>query len=624
MTESLKTHPDGPDYNKNLVGNSHSLSQILEDVRRRAQGGEAFFADRYFTNGMSESDQVDLIYGEFLMLLELGKEPDRQDYLTHFPQHREALERQFAFEECLGKENHISSETTLPYSLGDTWTEDSDVPQFIGKFVVVSRLGDGGQASVYRAVHPELKHEVVIKWSKTVLNKSSYDLIIAEGQTLAGLKHPALARVHDVGMHQGRPFLISEYVRGRTLDVYLREAKHSTEELAFMFSKIAEGLASAHRRGIIHLDIKPANIIIDEAGEPRLIDFGMSVTRDAFHEADWQRGMIRGTLGYMAPEQVPGDLDRIGTRTDIFNLGATLFFACTGEPPYSEQPLGEMLQQISDNQWQRELLHEHTECSALFPIILRSMDCDAEQRFQSCEELAASLKAVATRPRRVRQYCGTLLLACVVLMVCAIAYARTPGKSPEEGTQQGLLSSANDSFPIRINLDVVHEGRYLPFTERAPLHSGDKLRITSKIPAGHHASLFALNASGKVKLLQSYPASNYSSELRFPEGPSTAVPLTGPSGSEVLILCLRRKAPIIESDVERYEKSLGPPPAIPQMTVLAADQKRVFSIQSGRDFGAPEQVDSPEDAMTDYLEHLRQTIHADFDSLAAIAFHHAQ
>jgi serine/threonine protein kinase len=204
-------------------------------------------------------------------------------------------------------------------------------PTAIGKYLVVGELGRGGQAQVFRALHPTLGRDVAIKWSHHAAGQDSLNLLLREGKVLSEFDHPAIVRVFDLDVHEGRPFLVMEYVRGSDLEQYAGRHSFSPRQAAALVARLARGLAVAHARGIIHQDIKPGNILVDEAGQPRLSDFGL-----ARWEHQWAKDNSQqpsgGTLGYMAPEQL-ADSNAVSAASDTFALGGVLYYLLTGQCP---------------------------------------------------------------------------------------------------------------------------------------------------------------------------------------------------------------------------------------------------------------------------------------------------
>ena len=156
-------------------------------------------------------------------------------------------------------------------------------PESIGRYRIVGELDSGGQALVYRAVHPTLPRDVAIKIAHdpSPIDRS---LLKGDAELLCELDHPNLVRVHDLDLHEGRPFVVMEFVRGRNLQQVAEQSLPSPYQAAAWVAEIARALDYVHRRGVVHQDIKPKNILIDESGRPRLIDFGVARWRHAWSE----------------------------------------------------------------------------------------------------------------------------------------------------------------------------------------------------------------------------------------------------------------------------------------------------------------------------------------------------
>ena len=258
-------------------------------------------------------------------------------------------------------------------------------PTRIGKYLVVGELGKGGQGLVFRGLHPTLNRDVAIKWSLRPLSSAdgNEDRLGAEGKMLAQLDHPGIVRVFDLDTHQGRPFLVMEFVRGCDLAQYVRQQPLGPDAAARLVAEVARAVQAAHRQGITHQDIKPQNILIDEAGRPRLSDFGIARLRDLWAvEADQPIG---GTLGYMAPEQLAGDPDRIGPRSDVYALGGVLYFLLTGQEPRMEsRDMAKIARQVLHGELDETRLAESSAPERLKNVCRKALAPKPEDRYRSC------------------------------------------------------------------------------------------------------------------------------------------------------------------------------------------------------------------------------------------------
>jgi eukaryotic-like serine/threonine-protein kinase len=202
---------------------------------------------------------------------------------------------------------------------------------------VVGRFAQGGQAEVYRVVHPQFHQDRVLKLAKEPVGLDGRCEIIEEGKILSELEHRHLVRVYDLDFLGDRPYLVMEYIRGRNLEQFAKEEHVTPRVAAALVAKVAGAAFFAHRRGIVHRDIKPKNILVDEAGEPRLIDFGMARLRTAWSDDGNEHD--GGTFAFMPPEQArfesPEDRQKVGPRSDVFALGAVLYFLLTGRAPFT-------------------------------------------------------------------------------------------------------------------------------------------------------------------------------------------------------------------------------------------------------------------------------------------------
>jgi hypothetical protein len=293
----------------------------------------------------------------------------------------------------------------------------------IGKYVIIGQLDEGGQGLVYRAAHADLHHDAVIKLARRPLADGDPDLLRNDGQMLAGLRHENLVQVYDMGVHEGRPFLAIEFVRGCTLEQRAAQRRYPPREAASVVARLAGAVAYLDARGIVHQDIKPRNILIDETGRPRLIDFGLARLHDIW--SGGAVGPVGGTYAYMAPEQARGEVDQIGPATDVFALGGVLYFLLTGRAPNEGRDAGPLLERARRGLVDRAALSAPGIPSRLARIARKALATDPRER-PSAGELAADLERFARGPsRRIALAAG---LAVPLAAVGALWWGRGGGR----------------------------------------------------------------------------------------------------------------------------------------------------------------------------------------------------
>jgi serine/threonine-protein kinase len=265
--------------------------------------------------------------------------------------------------------------------------------QRIGRYEVVETLGKGGMGVVYRARDPELGRDVAIK---VVLAWAQYDpdameRFNREARVVAQLQHPHIVTVFDAGRTEDDlPYFVMEYLEGTDLGEVLGMAGTLAPSRALRYAlQVCDGLSYAHAREIVHRDIKPANLLITPDDSLKIVDFG--IARLAGSQITGT-GMSLGTPLYMAPEQVAGK--QVDHRADVFALGGVLYTLLAGESPFEAPTLGGICHKI-ETQAPRSLSERGLDIPRrLEAIILRSLEKDPAERYQSAEALAADLRSV--------------------------------------------------------------------------------------------------------------------------------------------------------------------------------------------------------------------------------------
>lgn len=260
----------------------------------------------------------------------------------------------------------------------------------LGPYRILEQAGAGGMATVYKAYHAAMDRYVAIKVLPEHLARDAgfRARFEREARTIARLEHRYILPVHDVGEQDGIPYMVMRYIDSGDLNHLIASKSMTIGQGATLVAHVAEALAYAHRQGIIHRDVKPANILISRDGDPLLTDFGIAkIYADSVQLTG--EGMMVGTPTYMAPEQFKASA--VDGRADIYSLGVVLYQSLTGEPPFvAETPLAVALMHVHNPLRPPRQLNPNIP-ESLERIILRAMAKNPDDRFQTADELSHAL-----------------------------------------------------------------------------------------------------------------------------------------------------------------------------------------------------------------------------------------
>jgi tRNA A-37 threonylcarbamoyl transferase component Bud32 len=382
-----------------------------------------------------------------------------------------------------------------------------DTPQQIGRYKVLSVLDRGGQAWVFRVMHPTIHKEMVLKLARRAALGEHDDRLVAEARVLSDFDHPSIARVYDLDYCQeppleGHPFVVMELVRGRTLMQYVRDHPVDWREAARLVAQVARAVAEAHRRGITHRDISSRNILIDDIGRPRLIDFGLARLEGAWATTSEASGTVAGTPAFMAPEQAEARLEEIGPRTDVYALGAVLRWVL------KERPVAAIPDSI-----QRVI----TKATAQKPA----------NRYATADELAESLERLAVPVNRWKWLAGVSIaaFAAAIVLWTFLRPPRTP--------------------PVPPLSDIVHVSEREPLTSYLPLDSKRNVYLGLDVPKGLVPVAVWIDPRGTVELANPRLAPAAPVDRRFDRwecwrDSKSHLDPNDPSGTQFVIACARK------------------------------------------------------------------------------------
>ncbi len=346
----------------------------------------------------------------------------------------------------------------------------------IGPYRILGLLGEGGMGRVYLAqqIHPQ--RQVALKVVRG-LSASVVDRMRREIEVLAQLEHPGIARLYAAGESRiddvDVPWLALEYVRGVDLVRHVQEKDLDLVARLHLLIEVARAVHYAHERGFIHRDLKPGNILVDEEGHPKVLDFGIARLREDGTQGLTQDGQVLGTLPYMSAEQLAGDSSRIDARSDVYSLGVLAYELIAGRLPHprlNTSTIFEALDILRHDTPPRLATISPTARGDLDTVIMKSLAAEREQRYASAADWADDLqriiehRPIMARPltriyrasrfvRRHRLLTAAMVSIVVVLTVASIVslrFALAEQHARAEADQRARESAAVSSFLERM------------------------------------------------------------------------------------------------------------------------------------------------------------------------------
>ncbi len=434
---------------------------------------ESSRTDRY-------TDRVESVLAEYYDALEVGETPDLDALCGGDEKLLAAVTRLVRRESELEATLSATVEPQLP-------PVDGRQPASFGEFEVRELLGEGGAGLVYRAYDRSLEREVALKVLRPERRDERHRLRFRqEAAITAALEHPAIVPIYAVGEEQGLGYMAMKLLSGPAL--HQLPDRLSPIRTAELGARIADALHEAHRAGVVHRDVKPSNVILD--GEtPYILDFGLA--RASGNPTLTQEGAVPGTLAYMSPEQLRGRGD-LGPSTDVYSLGATLYEAISGKPPFDTEPTRLMREICEADPAPLGLSGSDVD---LDTIIRRAMEKDPRRRFADAAEMAAELRrfargqSIQSRPpgftsrtvRFVRRHRVTSLLSGLIVLTFVVSGSVHLAREARAREAVRMRCDAIDSALGRGEMVVA--GRMLESLEREGRGEARVLELRSSVDA---------------------------------------------------------------------------------------------------------------------------------------------
>jgi tetratricopeptide (TPR) repeat protein len=340
-----------------------------------------------------------------------------------------------------------------------------ELPAVFGGCKIIRQLGSGAMGVVWEAEQQEPKRRVAIKVLASGLPSSTLlRRFRGESDALALLRHPGIAQVYDSGvdfaMGRSTPYIIMELVEGKPLTEFAKQAKLGIQDRLTLAALVCDAVEHAHQRGVIHRDLKPSNILVDESGQPRVLDFGISHITDADIESTrvTEVGQLLGTIAYMSPEQAGGTPENVDTRSDVYGLGVVIYELLAGRLPHetSTVSLLEAVRTIQEESPDKLSRADTKFRGDIETIVAKAIQKEKNDRYQSAGELAEDIRrhlqnqpivahppsAVYQAKKFVRRHKGLVTSMVLVLVSLVAGLIATSAALRRESVHRGVAEQA--------------------------------------------------------------------------------------------------------------------------------------------------------------------------------------
>lgn len=391
-----------------------------------------------------------------------GEQPHIEEYVEQFPEHRDALLASHHPTDDHSVLSTISLKSGKRSAAGST-----TISKQVGRYQLQKILGRGGFGIVWKALDPALNRSVAIKILRSDRADPAQQVaLLEEARKIAQLNHQGILKIHDVLLEGDAVCIVSEWIGGGTLAEHREDFRNNPAAAAELIAQAADALHYAHVCGIVHRDIKPQNILLDEHGRSRIADFGLAVTEtEQLSEA---RGVL-GTLAYMSPEILKGDCQFADPRSDVYSLGAVLYEMLAGRRPFVAHNSDQWIEQALEREPRPPRSIDDRIPPELERICLKCLAKKVTDRYTTAHDLAHDLRhAIHGKEDRQRQVAvasvlgiaATLLIGFLLVKYVLFGPAPQPGPvdvtkagspsidtGPEEPVSRNPLAAEFDEFP---------------------------------------------------------------------------------------------------------------------------------------------------------------------------------
>ncbi len=394
---------------------------------------------------------------------------------------------------------------------------EATLPVHIGRYRILGRRGEGGMGIVYEAEQDNPRRTVALKVIRSELvSPELVKRFKSEAQILARLQHSGIAQVYEAGMSEdGRPFFAMELIRGMPLDEYARSRGLDQQARLELLAKVCDAVQHAHDNAVVHRDLKPGNILVEESGQPKVLDFGVAhvTAADVLPTSSQTRtGQLLGTLNYMSPEQLSAHPSALDGRSDVYTLGVILFELLANRLPYQldQLPVHEVARVIEQKEPSRLGSIDKIYRGDVEIIVAKALEKDKTRRYASAGDLASDIRrflrgeAILARPAsalyQIRKFTrrhralvagvSGIFAALVVGTVVSIAFAlraaesaRAASERERDATYQSYRARIAAASAALLQHDVVDAARHLDAAPK-PLRGWEWQHLQSRLDDG--------------------------------------------------------------------------------------------------------------------------------------------